>query len=49
MFTEEDGVYDYSFLTDRKLPANAKMIFFPGKVDPSQEKNKIDWIAKHWC
>jgi len=48
MFTESDGVYDYSFMPDRKLPDNAKMIFFPGKVDPSQEKNKIEWIVEHW-
>jgi len=48
MFTENDGIYDYSFLPDKKLPENAKMIFFPGKVDPSQEKDKVDWIIKHW-
>lgn len=48
LFTEADGVYDYSFLPDRKLPTNAKMIFFPGRVDPSQEKDKNEWVAKHW-
>lgn len=48
MFTESDGVYDFSFLPDKKLPTNAKMIFFPGKVDPSQEKNHVDWIIRHW-
>lgn len=48
MFTENDGIYDYSFLPDKKLPENAKMIFFPGKVDPSQEKNKVEWINHHW-
>jgi len=48
LFTELDGVYDYNFLPDRRLPTNAKMIFFPGKVDPSQEKNKNEWVAKHW-
>ena len=48
LFTEADGIYDYSFLPDRKLPLNAKMIFFPGKVDPSQEKDKNEWVAKHW-
>jgi len=48
MFTENDGIYDYSFLPDKKLPENAKMIFFPGKVDPSQEKDKVEWIIKHW-
>ena len=48
LFTEVDGIYDYSFLPDRKLPLNAKMIFFPGKVDPSQEKDKNEWVAKHW-
>ena len=48
MFTENDGIYDYSFLPDKKLPENAKIIFFPGKVDPSQEKDKVEWIIKHW-
>ncbi len=48
MFDDNDGVYDFSFLPERRLPENAKMIFFPGKVDPSQEKNNIDWIARNW-
>jgi len=47
-FDETDGIYDYSFLENQLLPANAKIVFFPGKVDPSQEKNKISWIEKYW-
>lgn len=48
LFTEQDGVYDYSFLPNNLLPDNASIVFFPGKVDPSQEKEKIAWVNYHW-
>lgn len=48
-FTEEDGVYDYRELPDKdKLPDNARIIFFPGKRDPSVLINKHSWVKEHW-
>lgn len=48
VFDENDGVYDYSFLKENQLPENAKIILFPGKVDPATEILKVDWISKYW-
>lgn len=48
LFTEQDGVYDFTFLPNSDLPTNAKIVFFPGKVDPSQKHLNIDWIDQHW-
>jgi len=48
IFDESDGVYDFSFLKDkRQLPDNAKIIFFPGRPDPSLYRD-IDWIQNNW-
>jgi hypothetical protein len=47
-FTNADGVYDYAFLENGALPDNANIVFFPGRVDPFFEKDKISWIKEHW-
>lgn len=47
LFTAQDGVYDYNFI-NQTLPKNAKIILFPGKYDPSVERNKVAWIKDHW-
>jgi len=48
-FSDSDGIYDYSFLPDRQvLPDNAKIIFFPGRVDPSAQSEHVDWIKTYW-
>jgi hypothetical protein len=48
-FNTEDGIYSYSFLENKQnLPENAKIIFFPGRIDPSTELNSVDWIKTNW-
>lgn len=50
----KDGVYNYRHELERKhsgrLPENARMVFFTGPVDPSQEQlqRKHQWIAENW-
>lgn len=48
VFTNNDGIYDYSFLQDNQLPENANIVFFPGRVDPLFEKEKHSWVKHHW-
>lgn len=44
---DKDGVFDYSFLNQRQLPDSAKLVFFPGRVDPSTETEN-SWVKKYW-
>lgn len=49
VFTSKDGVYDFRELENKNiLPDNAKIIFFPGKHDPSILVNEYDWVKEHW-
>ena len=36
---------------DGKLPEDARIVFFNGKVDPSEfsNNNEYPWIKEHWC
>lgn len=48
-FTSEDGVYDIRELDDQqRLPENAKIVFFPGRRDPSVEVARIGWVKDNW-
>jgi hypothetical protein len=51
-FTEKDGVYSYrNYIEPRKgrLPGNARMVMFHGRVDPwSKEAQKLDWVREHY-
>ena len=47
VFTNQDGVYDFKQFYD-VLPADAKIILFPGKSDPSLAKEHTEWIKNHW-
>lgn len=55
-WTQEDGVFNFSeslyrkYRTGNKNIKNAKIVFFPGKHDPSHEKlyPEHPWIKKHW-
>lgn len=46
MWTPADGVYNVVRAWD--LPQNARMVFFPGKRDPSTLVNRVGWIRQHW-
>lgn len=54
VFTKKDGVYIFRerFMKSRekKLPNNAKIIMFPGRIDPwsAPIKNKYNWIGEHY-
>jgi len=49
VFTEKDGIYDWSLLgKDKKLPDNASIVFLHGKRDPQIEKDNIPWVKEHW-
>ena len=52
VWNEADGVYMYTEKRFGKstLPENARIVFFPGRQDPSQPsmQERHDWIAKHW-
>ena len=49
MFTPADGVYDYRVLGNRGiLPADAKIVMFPGRRDPSTERDNVPWIRRCW-
>lgn len=41
----EDGVYDISQIGD-KLPADARIVFFPGAHDPSV--SQYDWVREYY-
>ena len=49
-FTGHDGVYDvrHSPGISRRLPDNARIVFFSGPRDPQTEYNKVPWIKEHW-
>jgi hypothetical protein len=47
IFTNQDGVYDFKQFYN-VLPADAKIILFPGKSDPSLAKEHAEWIKNHW-
>jgi hypothetical protein len=48
----EDGVYSFArdIHRQRKLPANARIVFFNGKRKPWERLTQREqpWIAKHW-
>jgi len=46
-FTEDEGVYNFIRLKNRKLPENSKIVFFAGKRDPSTCLD-TDWVRQHW-
>lgn len=49
VFTDADGVLDYRLLSDRQLlPRHARIVMFPGRRDPSLERNEVHWIREHW-
>jgi hypothetical protein len=50
-FTSADGVYDvrHSPGISRRLPDNARIVFFSGPRDPETEFNKVPWIREHWA
>lgn len=46
-----DGVYAFmkpGWPKGDKLPADARIVAFPGKRDPSQFTH-LDWVKKHWA
>ena len=49
-FTASDGVYDvrHSPGLSRRLPDNARIVFFSGPRDPDTEKSRVPWIEEHW-
>lgn len=50
-FTEKDGVYDYKHsqaLKNRRLPENARIIFFSGPRNPQTEIGRTEWIRQNW-
>lgn len=49
-WTHLDGVYSYlkpGWLTGDELPADARIVAFPGKKDPAQLMH-LPWIRQHW-
>lgn len=49
-WTHLDGVYAFrkpGWMTGDDLPADARIVAFPGKKDPSQLLHR-PWIRKHW-
>lgn len=48
VFNKKDGVYEYRYLADGKLPEDARLVLFAGKYDPSILVDKIDWIKENW-
>lgn len=61
MITSEDGVYNFNALFPKRrrsrgkgfkynLPANARLIFFNGRDDPSNKKIQSDcpWVQENW-
>lgn len=50
-FTTKDGVYSYRLHLSQAsaLPANARLIFFNGRIDPwGAEVKDIPWIKQHY-
>jgi hypothetical protein len=50
-FTAADGVYDvrHSPGLDRRLPDNARIVFFSGPRDPETEMDRVPWIEECWA
>lgn len=49
-YTEKDGVWAFrkgAWEADTGLPANARIVAFPGRRDPSQFVN-LPWLRRHW-
>ncbi len=50
-WTHLDGVYAYQkpgWMTGNDLPADARIVAFPGKKDPSQ-LGYLKWVRDNWC
>lgn len=51
-WTRDDGVYSFRVhMKSRpsRLPENARMVMFHGKVDPwSHDAQQFDWVREHW-
>ena len=50
VFDEDDGVYDFRRLPDKDNPNtdSVRIVFFPGKRDPSVLVNRYEWIKDNW-
>lgn len=46
-FTEDEGVYNFIKLKNRRLPENAKIVFFAGQRDPSTCLD-VEWVKQNW-
>lgn len=49
-WTKADGVYNYRWDKVRggELPADARIVFFTGPVDPWDEAGRVEWISEHY-